>query len=80
VGEIWRRLCDPAGGSHRRKKSICFIPLPKASVATGIFIRFPYVQRPEQNICLDIAEFVLVLVLAASALAGTMIMLSYSIG
>jgi hypothetical protein len=56
------------------------MPLPKASVATGIFIRFPYVQRPEQNVCLDIAEFVLVLVLAASALAGTMIMLSYSIG
>ncbi|HXM27281.1 MAG TPA: hypothetical protein VN957_14760 [Chthoniobacterales bacterium] len=54
--------------------------MAKASVATGIFIRFPYVQRPEQNIFFDIAEFVLVLVLAASALAGTMIMLSCSIG
>ena len=74
------RITNAKRRSHRRKRSICLIPLAKASVATGIFIRFPYVQRPEHDIRFDIAEFVLVLVLAASALAGTMIMLSCSIG
>ena len=74
------RITNAKRRSHRRKRSICPIPLARASVATGIFIRFPCVQRPGQNICFDIAEVVLVLVLAASALADTMIMLRCSIG
>ena len=41
---------------------------------------FPSARTSVQHAGFDIAEFVLVLILAASALAGTMMMLSYSIG
>jgi hypothetical protein len=49
------------------------LSLTKTHLATGIIVPFPYIRPAGRNI--DIAEFVLVLVLAGSALAGTMIML-----
>jgi hypothetical protein len=73
------RVSNGKGRSHRHKRSMCPIPLAKASVASGIFVRFPYVHRPGQKICFDIATFAMVLILAASVLASALIILSGSI-
>lgn len=66
-------------GSHHRRKRIRVLPLAKNDLVTGIIVPFPQVRPAGRNTSFDIAEFILVLVLAGSALAGTMIMLSCSI-